>query len=134
MTYTLKKSMTSGDNGEAPDPIKRTRPPSFSFILLNTNLSHIGDGFRPEMIILHESTKDQKEIAGHISELMLYSLGGCIRLEFTIYFFNLVRSTMFLYLIILDGTKFLLRRERGRYFSTHTAHYGLLLGVVGSSK
>lgn len=47
-TYTLKKSMTSGDNGEAPDPIKRTRPPSFSFILLKTSLSQNADGFRPE--------------------------------------------------------------------------------------
>lgn len=40
--------MTSGDNGEAPEPMKRTLPPSFAFILLNTNLSHIGDGFLPE--------------------------------------------------------------------------------------
>ena len=73
--------MTSGDNGEAPDPIKRTRPPSFSFILLNTNLSHIGDGFRPEMMVLHESTKDQNAIAaGPISELMLYSLGGVYKI------------------------------------------------------
>lgn len=38
--------MTSGDRGEAPDPIKRTRPPSFAFILLNTNLSQIGDDLR----------------------------------------------------------------------------------------
>lgn len=41
--------MISGDKGEAPDAIKRTRPPSFSFILLKTNLSHIGDGFLPEI-------------------------------------------------------------------------------------
>uniref|UniRef100_A0A2P2JAL0 Uncharacterized protein n=1 Tax=Rhizophora mucronata TaxID=61149 RepID=A0A2P2JAL0_RHIMU len=27
--------------------MKRTRPPSLSFILLNTNLSHIEDGFLP---------------------------------------------------------------------------------------
>lgn len=47
VTYALKKSMTSGDSGEAPDPIKRTLPPSFSFILENTSLSQIGDGFRP---------------------------------------------------------------------------------------
>ena len=45
--------MISGDNGEAPDPRKRIRPPSFSFILLNTNLSHIGDGFRPEIITIY---------------------------------------------------------------------------------
>lgn len=44
--------MTSGDKGEAPDPIKRTLPPSFSFILLNTNLSQIGDAFEPEIIIV----------------------------------------------------------------------------------
>lgn len=42
--------MTSGDKGEAPDTMKRTRPPSLSFILLNTNLSHIGDGFLPKNI------------------------------------------------------------------------------------
>lgn len=47
-TYTLKKSMTSGDNGEAPEPMKRTRPPSFTFILLNTSLSQIGDALLPE--------------------------------------------------------------------------------------
>lgn len=46
-TYTLKNSITSGDNGEAPEVKYRTRPPSLSFILLNTNLSHIGDGFLP---------------------------------------------------------------------------------------
>lgn len=47
-TYIFKNSMISGDKGEAPDTIRRTRPPSLSFILLNTNLSHIGDGFFPE--------------------------------------------------------------------------------------
>lgn len=47
--YTLKNSMTSGDNGEAPEVISRTRPPSLSFILLKTNLSHIGDGFLPKV-------------------------------------------------------------------------------------
>lgn len=46
-TYIFKNSMTSGDKGEAPDTISRTRPPSFSFILLKTNLSHMGDGFLP---------------------------------------------------------------------------------------
>ncbi len=45
--YTLRNSMTSADNGEAPEDISLTRPPSLAFILLNTNLSHIGDGFRP---------------------------------------------------------------------------------------
>ncbi|CAI9782042.1 unnamed protein product [Fraxinus pennsylvanica] len=29
-TYTLKNSMTSGDNGEAPEVMKRTRPPRIS--------------------------------------------------------------------------------------------------------
>jgi len=48
-TYIFKNSMTSGDKGEAPDTIRRTRPPSFSFILLKTNLSHIGDGFLPKI-------------------------------------------------------------------------------------
>lgn len=48
MTYTRKKSMTSGDRGEAPDVKHRTRPPSFSLILLNTSRSHIGDGVLPE--------------------------------------------------------------------------------------
>jgi hypothetical protein len=39
--------MTSGDKGEAPELISLTLPPSLAFILLNTNLSHIGDGFLP---------------------------------------------------------------------------------------
>jgi hypothetical protein len=39
--------MTSGDSGEAPEAMSLTRPPSLAFILLNANLSHIGDGFRP---------------------------------------------------------------------------------------
>jgi hypothetical protein len=38
--------MTSGDNGEAPEAMSLTRPSSLAFILLNTNLSHIGGGFR----------------------------------------------------------------------------------------
>uniref|UniRef100_A0A0A9D6B6 Uncharacterized protein n=1 Tax=Arundo donax TaxID=35708 RepID=A0A0A9D6B6_ARUDO len=42
--------MTSADNGEAPELMSLTRPPSLVFILLNTNLSHIGDGFRPLII------------------------------------------------------------------------------------
>ena len=42
--------MTSGDKGEAPDDIKRTRPPSFALILLNINLSHIGDDVEPEYL------------------------------------------------------------------------------------
>jgi hypothetical protein len=42
--------MTSDDNGEAPEVMSLTRPPSLAFILLNTNLSHIGDGFRPNCI------------------------------------------------------------------------------------
>lgn len=45
--YTLRKSMTSGDKGEAPEDINRTRPPSLSLILLNTSLSHMGDGVFP---------------------------------------------------------------------------------------
>lgn len=52
--------MTSGDKGEAPDAIKRTRPPSFSLILLNTNLSQIGDGFFPEMIRYVTISRHQK--------------------------------------------------------------------------
>ena len=53
--------MTSADSGEAPELISLTRPPSLAFILLNTNLSHIGDGFRPDTtkyrgdINLHDS-------------------------------------------------------------------------------
>lgn len=50
LTYTLKNSITSGDRGEAPDPMIRTRPPSFSLILLKTNLSQIGEAFLPETI------------------------------------------------------------------------------------
>ena len=45
--YILRNSITSADNGEAPEVISLTRPPSLAFILLNTNLSHIGDGFLP---------------------------------------------------------------------------------------
>lgn len=59
VTYTLKKSITSGDNGEAPDPIKRTLPPSFSFILENTSLSQIGDGFRPRAFEQHSKNRTQ---------------------------------------------------------------------------
>lgn len=47
IAYTLIKSKTSPDNGEAPEVINLTRPPSFSFILLNTNLSQIGEGLLP---------------------------------------------------------------------------------------
>lgn len=43
--------MTSGDRGEAPEPINQTLPPSLSFILLNTNLSQMGDGVLPETIL-----------------------------------------------------------------------------------
>lgn len=50
-SYIFRKSMTSGDKGEAPDVMKRTRPPSLSLILLKTNLSHMGDAFFPEAII-----------------------------------------------------------------------------------
>lgn len=45
--YTLRKSMTSGDSGDAPEDINRTLPPSLAFILLNTSLSHMGDGVLP---------------------------------------------------------------------------------------
>jgi hypothetical protein len=47
ITYILRNSMTSGDNGEAPELINLTRPPSFSFSLLNTNLSQIGEDLFP---------------------------------------------------------------------------------------
>lgn len=39
--------MTSGDSGDAPEDINRTLPPSLAFILLNTSLSHMGDGVLP---------------------------------------------------------------------------------------
>ena len=57
-TYIFKNSIISGDNGEAPDTIMRTRPPSFSFILLKTNLSQTGDGFLPGI----KSIKSQVEL------------------------------------------------------------------------
>lgn len=50
LAYILRNSITSGDNGEAPEDITLTRPPSLAFILLNTSLSHTGDGFRPNDI------------------------------------------------------------------------------------
>lgn len=53
--------MISGDKGEAPEPMKRTRPPSLSLILLNTNLSHIGDGFLPETLINESKLLSAKE-------------------------------------------------------------------------
>ena len=43
--------MTSADRGEAPEPMKRTRPPTFALILLKTSLSQIGDGFFPEAVM-----------------------------------------------------------------------------------
>ena len=46
--YILRKSKTSGDIGDAPDVIKRTRPPNFAFILLKTRRSQIGDGVFPD--------------------------------------------------------------------------------------
>lgn len=55
--------MTSGDKGEAPDAMKRTRPPSLAFILLNTNLSQMGDGFFPETTInRHQKVKSYLEV------------------------------------------------------------------------
>ena len=47
--------MTSGDKGEAPETMERTLPPNIAFILLNTNLSHIGDDFFPEIFIRKNS-------------------------------------------------------------------------------
>lgn len=43
--------MTSGDKGEAPEHMKRTRPPILALILLNTSLSHKADGLRPGIIV-----------------------------------------------------------------------------------
>lgn len=63
LAYILKKSMTSGDNGEAPDVINRTCPPSFAFILLKTSLSHIGYGFLPEGIECKDDSTYNKESA-----------------------------------------------------------------------
>lgn len=44
--------MTSGDKGEAPEHMKRTRPPILALILLKTSLSHIDEGLRPGKIAL----------------------------------------------------------------------------------
>jgi hypothetical protein len=52
--------MTSADSGEAPELISLTRPPSLAFILLNTNLSHTGDGFFPD------NTKYRSDILLHM--------------------------------------------------------------------
>lgn len=68
LTYTLKKSITSGDRGEAPDPRIRTRPPSFSFILLKTNLSQIGDAFLPGTIVGSTCNWIAKHEAGTLIE------------------------------------------------------------------
>lgn len=48
-SYILKKSRTSGDIGDAPDKITRTRPPRAAFTLLNTNRSHMGEAVFPEI-------------------------------------------------------------------------------------
>ena len=59
-TYTLRNSKISGDKGEAPEHMKRTRPPSFSLILLKTNLSHMGDGFLPETLNKVQMSAEQE--------------------------------------------------------------------------
>ena len=46
-THILKKSRTSGDIGDAPDSIIRTRPPRAAFTLLKTRRSQIGEGDFP---------------------------------------------------------------------------------------
>ena len=45
--HILKKSRTSGEMGDAPDKITRTRPPSAAFTLLKTSRSQMGDGVFP---------------------------------------------------------------------------------------
>jgi len=64
--------MTSGDKGEAPDPINRTRPPSFSFILLNTSLSQNAEGVRPEETT-NEKDRYNAESLKHVYYLVHFS-------------------------------------------------------------
>uniref|UniRef100_A0A2P2JAB9 Uncharacterized protein n=1 Tax=Rhizophora mucronata TaxID=61149 RepID=A0A2P2JAB9_RHIMU len=45
--------------------MKRTRPPSLSFILLNTNLSHIEDGFLPAAIACIKPIKISAQKPSH---------------------------------------------------------------------
>jgi hypothetical protein len=56
--------LTSADSGEATKLISLTRPQGLALILLNTNLSHAGDGFFPN------STKYRSDILLHIHETM----------------------------------------------------------------
>ena len=66
--------MTSAASGEAPELISLTRPPSLAFILLNTNLSHTGDGFFPD------STKYRSDILLCIHVMMKTELKGGIKM------------------------------------------------------
>lgn len=65
--------MMSGDNGEAPDPMKRTRPPSFSFILLKTSLSQSGDEFWPNEIT-HEKERKKFKAESLTQVYLIYFL------------------------------------------------------------
>lgn len=56
--------LTSADSGEATKLISLTRPQGLAFILLNTNLSHAGDGFFPN------STKYRSDILLRIHATM----------------------------------------------------------------
>jgi hypothetical protein len=56
--------LTSADSGEVTKLISLTRPLGLAFILLNTNLSHAGDGFFPN------STKYISDILLRIHETM----------------------------------------------------------------